>query len=47
MNECKGDEAILVGESQPKKVVFTSMGKGKPLKVFGYGMKKSLDNSDF
>lgn len=47
VNECRGHEAILVGKSQPEEIVFTSMGKGKPLKGFDYGMKASLDNPDF
>lgn len=42
-----GDDAILVGESQPEEIVLTSRGKGKALKVFGSGMRKSLDNTDY
>lgn len=40
MNESKGDEAILVGESQPEEIVLTSRGKENTLKVFDYGMRK-------
>lgn len=47
VNEWKGDKTILVGESQPKEIVLTYLGTGKPLKVFDYGMKKLLDNTDF
>lgn len=37
-----------IGRWKPaEEIFFTSMDKGKPLKVFDYGMKKSLDNTDF
>lgn len=40
MSESKGDEAILVGESHPHKIVLISRDKKKALKASDYGMRK-------